>query len=199
MGRFDSFVEPENYEHIDKKAFEAIYTGHYLGIDKKELPEIQIATGALIASILEKMIPKEEARIVKYADDSRSLITEPTWCILVYSTPYAGIKDKRFKATKSEWDSSIAFNIRENFFDLYSAEIPLFVARCRYTLTEKQVTDIMKTGSGRMKMLQEYCETLFIVEDEDGERIVKPEGKLTNEEKGFFDQYKTELFGKDGD
>ena len=113
MKSLDNYMKPENYSMIRGKALDCVYTGHYLDVDKEELPEIQIATGALIAAMLEELTPKEEPRrIVRCVDSSRSLAAEPTWCVLVYMTP-AGVRGKRFKATKTEWDSNIAFNIHE--------------------------------------------------------------------------------------
>lgn len=197
---FDDYVEPLSYGQICKKVWDIVYTAHYSSeVDDEELPRLQVVTGALIAAMLEKLASKdEEPRIVRRVDDCRSLATEPTVCFLLCATS-TGIKGKRFKTTKSEWDTSIAFNVRENFFDLDPDEIPLLVARCRYTLSDKQIKYFMKTETGRRKMLQEYCEVLYVVTGDDGERTVKPEARLTDEEKIFFGRYKAELYGKDED
>lgn len=195
---FDDYVEPLSYGQICKKVWDIVYTAHYSSeVDDEELPRLQVVTGALIAAMLEKLASKdEEPRIVRCIDDCRSLAAEPTVCFLLCATP-TGIEEKWFKTSKPEWDSSIAFNVRENFFDLAPAKIPLLVARCRYTLSDKQIKYFMKTETGRRKMLQEYCEVLYVVTGDDGERTVKPEGELTTEEKAFFARYRTELFGKD--
>lgn len=195
---FDSYEKPKAYKQVKEKAWNAIYTGHYLDIDENDMHKNLVASLAQIAYELEKLGQKEESpmELIRYVDDGRSLAGTATWCVLVYAD-CNGMQYKLFKASKNEWDRNILTNIREDFFSLYPDKIPVLVARSRYTFSRQQVLDYLATGSGRRDLLYGYSEVKFVTTDDKGRKTLKEFSDLTNYDNVFLDRYTRKIFGKD--
>lgn len=195
---FDSYEEPKAYKQIKEKAWNAIYTGHYLDIDENDMHKNLVASLAQIAYELEKLRQNEEPpmELIRYVDDDRSLAGTATWCVLVYAD-CNGMQYKLFKASKNEWDRNILTNIREDFFSLYPDKIPVLVSRSRYTFSRQQMLDYLATESGRRDLLGRYSETMAITSDDKGEKILKHIYDLTSEERAWLDRYLEGIWGKD--
>lgn len=195
---FDSYEEPKAYKQVKEKAWNAIYTGHYLDIDENDLHDVLVASLAQIAYELEKLRQNEEPpmELIRYVDDDRSLAGTATWCVLVYAY-HDDIQYRLFMATESGWKRDILTNIRENFFGLAPDEIPILVARSRYTFSSQQMLDYLATESGRRDLLGRYSETMAITSDDKGEKILKHIYDLTSEERAWLDRYLEGIWGKD--
>ena len=193
---YDDYKEPENFKAIMQRAFEAIYAGHYMQIEERDIQKAQLATGGMIAAILEGLLPKKEPEVARLID-GRSSESILFWNILAYARP-SGVEYFLFKASDIDWShGDVDFSIRENVFGLPSDAAPLFVARLRYSLEKTYIIDKLRTESGREKLLSlSWGYGAIQDENENYELLLETWETIDDDDKERINCYSEEIIGK---
>ena len=191
---FDKYKEPANFKAIAQRAFDTIYAGHYITIEDDTLPAAQLATGAMIAAILEGLLPKEEPEVARFIDDR---IT-PLWNILAY-VHSEGVGYFLFKASTLDWErKNVDFSVYKNIWNVSDPLlVPLFVARLRYSLEKDYIIKELKTKPGRENLLA-LSEGFGCDRDDDsGERLLTYWDRLDEFAKAYINRYAREITGEE--
>ena len=189
---YDDYKEPENFKAIMQRAFEAIYAGHYMEIEKGTLPAAQLATGAMIAAILEGLLPKKEPEVARLIIDRAT----PSWNILAY-VHSEGIGYFMFKATTRDWDMrDVEFSVYKNVWNVYEPLVPLFVAQLRYTLEKRYIKEELKTKPGRENLFA-LSEVYGCTRDDSGKRSLIYWDELDEYAKAYINRYAKDITGEE--